>query len=97
MRPPAWRLMSGAVLVGVLGDMLLRGDEWRLGLALWIVALVTTVVVHGEEIGSERMTLLMGMTLASFGVVWRDSELLLTLDLLSVLCMGALIIWHGSG
>jgi Domain of unknown function (DUF4173) len=97
MRPPAWRLMSGAVLVGVLGDMLLRGDEWRLGLALWIVALVTTVVVHGEEIGTERMTLLMGMTLASFGVVWRDSELLLTLDVLSVLCMGALIIWHGSG
>ncbi len=79
------------------GDYLLRGGMWRLGFALWIATICVTAAMLGPRPSRERGLLLVGTALAPFGLVWRDAEMVYTIDMLSLLCIGALTIWHGSG
>lgn len=90
-------LLSGALVVGVAGDLLLRTHEWRAGFTLWLVlsAALATWLTEGDA--RERRLLIGGVALASLGLAVRDAEMLMAVDLLSVLCMGALVVWHGSG
>jgi hypothetical protein len=97
VKPTYWKVLAAAALTGVAGDYLLRGAEWRLGFALWIALLAVCAAVLVPQLTRERALLLVGATLAAFGLVWRDAELLYAIDTLSLLCMGALTIWHGSG
>lgn len=46
---------------------------------------------------TERALILIGLTIAALGFTLRDSEMLYGVDLLSVLFMGALAVWQGSG
>lgn len=94
---PTNQLLIAAAIAGVSGDLLLRGGMWRLGFALWIAGLIASVFVIGGTCCTERVLLLTGLAMAAFGLVWRDAPMLYTIDLLSVLCMGALTIWHGTG
>jgi hypothetical protein len=75
----------------------LRGGTWRLGLALWIVGLCVCAATLGPRPSRERAFLLAGTALAPFGLVFRDAPMLYSIDMLSLLCIGALTIWHGSG
>ncbi len=70
---------------------------WRLGFALWIAAICVCVATLGPRLSGERGLLLAGTALAPFGLVWRDAPMLYSIDMLSLLCIGALTIWHGSG
>ncbi len=95
--PSAWKVLLAALIAGIDGDLLLRGGTWRIGFALWIAGLIVSVFVIGGRATTQRQLLLAGMALAVFGLVWRDSEMLYTIDMLSLLAVGALTIWHGTG
>jgi hypothetical protein len=107
VKPSAWRIFASAVIAGIAGDALMRGGMLRLGFTLWILTVATSALVlggwslsaesHNATAGRERALLLGGTVAASLGLVWRDSLLLFRIDFASVLCMGALTIWHGSG
>ena len=97
MKSSARNLLIAALVVGIDGDRLLRGGTWRFGFALWIAGLVICTVAVGGRGSRERQLMLGGTVLAAFGLVLRDSPTLYAIDMLSVLCMGALSIWLGSG
>ena len=94
---PTWLVLTAAGSIGIAGDALLRGGNMRAGLAIWLTALVASVLALGDRLSTERTLMLVGMALGGFGLVWRDSEMLYVIDLLSVICMGALTLWHGTG
>lgn len=97
MRGAARRLLFAALLLGVAGDYLLREGMLRLGLTLFIALLGITVLVLGDRTDREQRWLILGTVLASCGFMWRDSPALEPINTLSVLCMGALVLWHGTG
>jgi Domain of unknown function (DUF4173) len=97
MRVPAWKILCAAIVVGIAGDSLLRGGEWRAGFAFWILGIIACHDIIGAHASTERRMMLIGLAMAAFGLVWRDAPMLYAIDFLSVLTMGALIIWHGTG
>jgi len=97
MQADARKPLVAAAIFGVAGDVLLRGGMWRLGFVIWIAGLVVCAFVIGREATTGRNLLLCGTLLAAIGLVWRDSPILYAVDLLSVLCTGALLVWVGSG
>lgn len=97
MRAHTRRILLAALLIAIAGDLLLRGGDPRLGFTL-LVALVTgSAFAIGGRADRERTLLLAGTAVAALGFVLRDAEALYAIDLLSVLCMGALTVWRGSG
>lgn len=97
MKAPALKVLAAAVVIGIAGDGLLRGGPWRLGFALWIAVLVAAVFAIGGRRTRAPLLMMIGVLFAAFGLVWRDAPMLYAVDMLSVLCMGALILWSGSG
>ncbi len=98
----AWKILVAAVVLGTSGDFLLRGGDWRAGFAVWIaIVMLCAAVVSGRPSSArwprERSLLMLGTVLAACGLVWRDTQALYPIDMLSVLCMGALLVWHGRG
>ncbi len=92
-----WKVLIAAAVIGISGDWLLRGGQWRLGFTLWLLTLIAAVFIIGSRGSRERNLLLAGVALASFGLVLRDSPMLYGIDMLSVLCVGALLIRQGTG
>ena len=90
-------VLTAAMLIGTLGDTLLRGGTWRMGFLLFVTSLATAVLVIGRRGTRERNWLVAGVVLAATGLVLRESELLYVIDMLSVLGVGALLICHGAG
>lgn len=97
MRGRSRQVLISALLLGVAGDQLLRGGEPRLGFALLALLGIACAASIGGRGQQERTWLLAGIGVAALGLVLRDSPMLLPIDLMSVLCMGALAVWHGSG
>ena len=97
MKTPARNIILAALIVGLDGDRLLRGGEVRLGFAVWIAGLVICTWAIGKSHSRERHLVFCGTVLAAFGLALRDSPMLNAIDMLSVLCMGALSVWVGSG
>lgn len=92
----ALRTLLAAAAVGIAGDLLLRGGMWRAGVATWMVGVVVTAMVLGDA-DRERRLLLVGLLAAALGLALRDAPYLWPVDFLSMLCMGALVVWHASG
>ncbi len=97
MRTRARMILLAALLIAIAGDLLLRGGEWRLGFTLLVALGTGSAFVIGGRADRERTFLLAGTAVAALGLVLRDAEALYAIDLLSVLCMGALAVWRGSG
>ena len=91
------QVLIAALLLGVVGDQMLRGGMPRLGFTLLVLLGIACATFIGGRGERERSWILAGVGVAALGLVFRDSEMLFVVDLLSVLCMGALAIWHGSG
>lgn len=94
---PAWHILVAALVMGVTGDVLLREGMWRLGLTLWTTLLAIMAVLLDNRASHERYWLLFLIAAATLGFVWRDAEFLRVINLLSALCMGALLLWRGRG
>ncbi len=92
-----WKLLATAVAIGISGDWLLRGGEWGMGCAVWLLLLIAGAFVSGGRGSRERNLLLAGVALASLGLVLRDATVLYFIDFASALCVGALLIRHGTG
>lgn len=86
-------IAATALLLGILGDALLTPAPWGLGAALWaatIVASVLSLAAWGRR-GGPRAFLPVGLALPfAFGLVWRDSVVLKTLDVFAILTALAL-------
>jgi Domain of unknown function (DUF4173) len=93
----ARKLLLLAVVAGACGDYLLRGSAWRAGFAVWISLIAVAVLLLGGDNSREQRLMLGGTVLAAFGLVLRDAEMLYAMDMLSVLSMGALLLWRGTG
>jgi Domain of unknown function (DUF4173) len=96
-RLPVRSILIAALVLGVAGDVLLRDGMFRLGLTLWTTLLAGSAVILGDRANPERLWLLFGTAAATLGFVWRDAEFIRMIDLLSALCMGALLLWRGRG
>jgi len=102
MRQHARTIAGAALIAGVSADTLLRGGMLRIGFALWVATMICAVFVidlQSPQSGGrgQRSLLLAGIACAAFGLVWRDAELLYVIDFLSLLCVGALTVWLGTG
>lgn len=97
MRDTTKRLFLAAPVVGAAGDWLLRGDDARLGFALWATLLVAVAAWLGGRALGERRWLLLGILAAAWGTVVRSAPHLQAIDLASFLCTGALAVWAGNG
>jgi hypothetical protein len=94
------RILAAALLLGVLGDALLRVVPWGINATLWTAALVAVVVpLAGRQAafaGAGRW-LLLPLLLFSVAFVWRDSPALKMLNVLALLVALALAVLRAQG
>lgn len=98
----AIKALEAALLLGVLGDGLLRATPWGLNVLLWIGALQFALAVllakrRQRALGGGGHWLLLSAVLFAAAFAWRDS---LTLNLLAgmgLLISLGLIIWRARG
>ncbi len=90
-------ILGAALIIAVAGDLLLRGGDPRLGFTLFIAIVTAGAFVIGDRTDRQRTLLLAGTFVATLGFILRDAQELYPIDVLSVLCMGALTVWRGSG
>jgi hypothetical protein len=82
-------ILEAAILLGILGDALLRATPWGLNLLLWIGALVAAMIAltlrRKREFFTRENLCLHGAVVA-FGAmfIWRDSLTLQVLDVLTI-------------
>ncbi len=89
-------ILEAALLLGLLGDALLRAKPWGLNVLLWFVAFVAALTAllkqkHIALAGEGSWLLPCGLLFAAF-FAWRDSLTLRFLDALSILVLLALVI-----
>jgi hypothetical protein len=84
----AKRVAVGGLLVGVMGDTLLRQGPFGVNLTLWMLVLAAELVLvqrrRHESLTAEERWLLAPVVVFALGFVWRDSPLLAVLNFLSV-------------
>jgi hypothetical protein len=90
-------LLASALLLGFLGDELLRATPLGLNLFLWVTALVLVLIAlsrwGGAPLTASRRWMIPTLVLFSALVVWRDSTWLVALNLFAIivaLSIGAL-------
>ena len=90
-------LLGSALVLGLLGDELLRATPLGLNLFLWVTALVAVVVLlarwRGVPLTGGRLWMIPTLVVFSALIVWRDSPWLVALDLFAIvvaLSLGAL-------
>jgi len=89
-------ILQAAVLIGVLGDVLLRQTPWGLNVLLFVGALVAAyvmLVLHRKREFWNAQTIALNAALVFFGAmfVWRDSIELRTFDALAILTILAIL------
>ncbi len=89
-------ILEAALLLGILGDVLLRETPWGLNVFLWIGALVAAMLMLTMRRRSEflnRQTIALHTALGLFAAmfVWRDSMELKLLNSLAILTILALL------
>jgi hypothetical protein len=89
-------ILEAALLLGILGDVLLRETPWGLNVFLWIGALVAAMLMLALRRRSERLsvqTIALHAALIFFAAmfVWRDSIQLKLLNALAILTILSLL------
>ena len=98
----AIKTFEAALLLGVLGDGLLRATPWGLNVLLWTGALVITLTILLAKrrkcaLKGGGHWLLLSTILFAAAFAWRDSATLNFLAGFGVLVSLALIAWRGRG
>jgi hypothetical protein len=95
------RILAAALMLGALGDALLRETPWGLNFFLWTAALAA--VVHElsswrpESLAGSGRWLLLPLFLFSVSFAWRDSVALKMLNILALLVAFSLILFRAQG
>lgn len=96
-------ILEAALLLGILGDALLRETPWGVNVLLWTSALVIAIYALHERWGraSWRTTdggwLLLPILFFAAAFAWRDSGTLKLLDGLALFVAFALLAWRARG
>ncbi|MGH3087372.1 MAG: DUF4153 domain-containing protein [Rubrobacteraceae bacterium] len=94
--------LGAALVLGALGDMLLRGTPWGINVVLWLAALVVLMALpmalrRISWTGGGRWMLLAALLFAAF-VAWRDSTFLAFLNVCAALASISLAaVWGRAG
>ncbi|MFL6209639.1 MAG: DUF4153 domain-containing protein [Pyrinomonadaceae bacterium] len=94
--------LAAALLLGVLGDALLRATPWGLNFFLWTGAGLAASVALLERwrrtaLKGDGGWLLLPIILFAAAFAWRDSPTLKWLDGLTVICSFGLLAWRAGG
>lgn len=94
--------IEAALLLGVLGDVLLRATPWGINVLLWTAVLALAVAAltarwRGELFREQERWLILPVLFFAAAFVWRDSLTLRTLDILSLLLALGLVSWRAKG
>ncbi len=89
-------ILEAAMLMGILGDALLRVTPWGLNVFLWIAALVTAIIMltlrrRSEFLNARTISLHASLVFFAAMFVWRDSAELKVLNTLSILTILAIL------
>jgi hypothetical protein len=95
-------VVEAALLLGILGDALLRATPWGLNVTLWSGALalaLLALLVRGRSkaLSGEGRWLLLPLAFFSAGFAWRDSLTLQILDALGLAVIFSLIALRARG
>jgi hypothetical protein len=81
-------VLAAALLLGVVGDALMRETPWGLNATLWTLGLVCAASVIALRLrrpfSREAWYLLGTIVVFAIALSWRDSEILAALDLISI-------------
>ncbi|HLY61136.1 MAG TPA: DUF4173 domain-containing protein [Terriglobia bacterium] len=95
------KIFTGAMLLGVLGDELLRTFPWGLNAALWVAAFAVIVLAlapfRREVLAKGGYWLLVPAAVFSIGLVWRDSLVLKSLNIFALGIVLSLLILRAQG
>jgi hypothetical protein len=92
-------VLGVALVLGGLGDLLLRATPWRINFLIWVTAIVGLAILLARlgrvGTGGEGKWLVFVALVFAAGVVLRDSPVVVLLDLLGVLISLSLAVWLG--
>ena len=90
-----------ALVLGVLGDVMLRATPWGVNFLIWVTALVGLGVLLARWgrvfTGGEGRWLVFVAVVFAAGLVVRDSPVVVVLDVMAVLISLSLAVWRGRG
>lgn len=95
-------ILVAALILGLLGDGLLRAVPWGLNLGLWLVGMVVAIALLARWgdvmlVGSGRWLLLPAIAFA-FAFAWRDSAVLGLANFAAILgCVGLAVAYSKRG
>jgi len=91
--------MGVALVLGVLGDLLLRATPWGVNFFIWIALLVGLAVSFARwwrvGTGGEGRWMVFVAVVFAAGIALRDSPVVATLDVLAVMISLSLAVWRG--
>lgn len=92
-------VMGAALVLGGLGDALLRATPWGVNFLLWVTVLVGTALLLARAgrvrlEGEGRWFAVVALVFAA-GVVLRDSPVVVLLDVLAVMLALSVAVWRG--
>ena len=94
-------LMAAALVLGILGDALLRSFPWGVNITLWLGALAATIIVLGrsrrETFAGGGYWLLAPIALSSLAFLWHGSRALGALNVLALLTALSLLMLRAQG
>src|ERR671912_431976 len=92
-------VLGVALVLGGLGDLLLRATPWGINFLIWVTAIVGLAILLARRgrigTGGEGKWLVFVSLVFAAGVMLRDSPVVVFLDLLGVLISLSLAVWLG--
>lgn len=93
------KVLEAALLMGLLGDALLRATPWGVNLFLWVAALMAAVIAllggfRRDVLRGEGRWLLLPVIFFAAAFAWRDSMTLRFLDTLALLVALSVVAMH---
>jgi len=95
----ALTILFASIILGLLGDVLLRATPWGLNAVLWIAALALSIAAitqwQAVELRGGGRWLIAPAVVFAAGLAWRDSFTLQACNFLAVLLALALVAYRG--
>jgi hypothetical protein len=90
-------VLGAALVLGLLGDLLLRATPWGVNVLLWVAVLAGAAAVLSRRLGAggEGRWLVPVAVFFAAAVAWRDSPIVASLDVLAVLVALFLAAYRG--